>query len=153
MLLLLLVVVWWWWCGGGGGGGGDYYYYYYYYHHHHHHHHLSQCRVCIRFLGYYSVAAILYLQFMVQVMLFPMLNVLCFYVATFRRTCAVHNMVDCCSPLMSCFPAMFFQYFLDDFEMAPVAPVFTGIIFVFTFHMRCTSIARFYIIESSRLLS
>jgi hypothetical protein len=48
---------------------------------------------------------------------------------------------------------MFFKYFLNDFEMVPVAPVFIGIVFVFIFHMRCTSIARFYIIEFSRLLS
>jgi hypothetical protein len=34
------------------------------------------------------------------------------------------------------------RYFLNDFEMVPVAPIITGITFVFTFHMRCISIVR-----------
>jgi hypothetical protein len=42
---------------------------------------------------------------------------------------------------------MLLRYFLNDFEMIPVAPVITGITFVFTFHMRCISIVRsFYFI-------
>jgi hypothetical protein len=36
----------------------------------------------------YSFAAILYLQFMLHVMLCPMLNVLCFYISIFRSMCA-----------------------------------------------------------------
>jgi hypothetical protein len=35
---------------------------------------------------------------------------------------------------------MLLKYFLNDFEMVPVAPIITGITFVFTFHMRCISI-------------
>ena len=35
----------------------------------------------------YSFAAILYLQFMIHITLFPMLHVLYFYVSTFRRMC------------------------------------------------------------------
>jgi hypothetical protein len=31
-------------------------------------------------------------------------------------------------------------YFLNDFEMVPVAPIITGITLAFTFHMLCTSI-------------
>ena len=34
------------------------------------------------------------------------------------------------------------RYFLYDFEMVPVAPIITGITFVFTFHMQCISIVR-----------
>jgi hypothetical protein len=34
------------------------------------------------------------------------------------------------------------MYFLNDFEIVPVAPFITGITFVFTFHMRCISIVR-----------
>jgi hypothetical protein len=37
---------------------------------------------------------------------------------------------------------MLLTYFLNDFEMVPVAPIITGITFVFTFHMRCISIVR-----------
>jgi hypothetical protein len=28
-------------------------------------------------------------------------------------------------------------YFLNDFEMVPIAPIITGITHVFTFHIRC----------------
>jgi hypothetical protein len=37
---------------------------------------------------------------------------------------------------------MLLTYFLNDFEMVPVAPIITGITIVFTFHMRCISIVR-----------
>jgi hypothetical protein len=37
---------------------------------------------------------------------------------------------------------MMLTYFLNDFEMVPVAPIITGITLVFTFHMRCISIVR-----------
>jgi hypothetical protein len=47
---------------------------------------------------------------------------------------------------------MLLTYFLNDFEMVPVAPVITGITLVFTFHMLCISIVRFHILKSSRLL-
>jgi hypothetical protein len=33
-------------------------------------------------------------------------------------------------------------YFLNDFEIVPIAPTITGIIFVFTFHMHCISVVR-----------
>jgi hypothetical protein len=39
--------------------------------------------------------------------------------------------------LTSCFPGMLFTYFLNDFEIAPVVPIITGITFVFTFYIRC----------------
>ena len=38
-----------------------------------------------------SFAVILYLRSMVQVMLFPVLNVLYFYITTFQNLCAVLN--------------------------------------------------------------
>jgi hypothetical protein len=34
------------------------------------------------------------------------------------------------------------RYFLNNFEMLPVAPIITGATFVFTFHMRCIYIVR-----------
>ena len=37
---------------------------------------------------------------------------------------------------------MLLTYFLNDFEITPVAPIITGITFVFTFHVRCISIVR-----------
>jgi hypothetical protein len=38
---------------------------------------------------------------------------------------------------------MLLRYFLNDFEMVPVAPIITGITFVFTFHMCYISIVRY----------
>jgi len=67
--------------------------------------------------------------------------------------CAVPNMVVFCSSLTSCFPSMLLTYFLKDFQNVPVAPIITGITFVFTFHMRSISIESVYILESSRLPS
>ena len=47
-----------------------------------------------------------------------------------------------CSSLTSWFPGMLLRYFLNDFEIVPVAPIITGITFGFTFHMLCISIVR-----------
>jgi hypothetical protein len=56
--------------------------------------------------------------------------------------CAVPNMAAFCSSLTSCFLGILLTYFLNDFEIVPVAPIITDITFVFTFHMRCISIVR-----------
>jgi len=90
----------------------------------------------------YSVAAVLLLLFMVLISIVSVLNLLYFYISTFRSMCAVPNMVVFCSSLTSCFPGMLLMYFLNDFEIVPVAPIITGITFVFTFHMSCISIVR-----------
>ena len=87
--------------------------------------------------------------------LVPVLNLLYFYISTFRSMCAVPNMAVFCSSLTSWFPGMLLTYFLSDFVIVPVAPTITGIItFVFTFHMRCISIVRslyFRIFSASHL--
>ena len=90
----------------------------------------------------YSVAAILLLLFMVLISLVSVLNLLYFYISTFRSMCAVPNMAVFCSSLTSCFPGILLKYFLNECEMVPVAPIITGITFVFTFHMRCIPILR-----------
>jgi len=104
----------------------------------------------------YSVAAILLLLFTVLISLVPVLNLLYFYISTFRSMCAVNNMAVFCSSLTSCFPGTLHTYFLNDFEIVPVAPVITGITFVFTFHMRCISVVRslyFRILSASFLVT
>jgi len=83
----------------------------------------------------YSVAAIMLLLFMVLISLVSVLNLLYFYITTFRSVCAVPNMAVFCSSLTSCFPGMLLTYFLNDYEIVSVAPIIAGIIFVFTFHM------------------
>ena len=90
----------------------------------------------------YSVAAILLFLFMVLISLVPVLNLLYFYISTFRSMCAVPNMAVFCSSLTSWFPGMLLTYFLNDFEIVPVAPIITGITFVFTLHMPCISVVR-----------
>ena len=90
----------------------------------------------------YSVAAILLLLFMVLISLVSVLNLLYFYISTFRSMCAVPKVAVFCSSLTSCFPGMLLTYFLNDIETVPVAPIIAGITFVFTFHMRCISIVR-----------
>ena len=90
----------------------------------------------------YSVAVILLLLFMVLISLVSVLNLLNFYISTSRNMCAVSNMAVFWSSLTSCFPGMLLTYFLNDFKTAPVAPIITGITFVFTFHMRCISIVK-----------
>jgi len=63
-------------------------------------------------------------------------------------------MAVCCSPLISCFYSMLLRYYASDFEMVPVAPIITGVNFVFTFNMRCISVVRYlYFVESSQLPS
>ena len=64
----------------------------------------------------YSVAAILLLLFMVLITLVSVLNLLYFYISTFRSMCAVPNMAVFCSSLTPRFPAMFLTYFLNDLK-------------------------------------
>jgi hypothetical protein len=90
----------------------------------------------------YVVAAILSSLFMVPLSLVPALALLCSYVSTFRSMCAVPNMAVFCSSLTSWFPGLLFTYFLNDFEMVPVAPITTGITLAFTIHRRCVFIVR-----------
>ena len=79
----------------------------------------------------YGVAAILLFLFMVLISLASVLNLLYFYISTFRSMCAVPNMAVFCSSMTSCFPGMLLTYFLNVFEIVPIAPIIT-ITFVFT---------------------
>ena len=71
-----------------------------------------------------------------------MLNLLHFYISTFRSMCAVHNMAVFCSALILCFPGTLLRYFLDHVEVVPLTSIIAGITFVFTLHMRCISVVR-----------
>ena len=90
----------------------------------------------------YSVATILLFLFMVLISLVSVMNLLYLYISNFRSMCAVPNMAVFCSSLTSWFPGMLLTYFLNVFEIVPVAPIITGITFVFAFHMRCISTVR-----------
>ena len=82
----------------------------------------------------YSVVAILLLLFMVLISLVSVLNLLYFYISTFRSMCAVPNVAVFWSSLTSYFPGMLLTYFLNEIEIVPVVAIITGITFVFTFH-------------------
>jgi len=93
---------------------------------------------------------------MVRISLVHTLTPLYLYVSTFRSMSAVPSMAVFCSSLTSWFPGMLLTYFLNDFEMVPVAPIIAGITFVFTFHMRCIYIVRslyFRIFSASFLIT
>ena len=78
----------------------------------------------------YSVASILLLLFMVLISLVSVLHLFYFYISTFRSMCAVPNMAVFCSSLTSWFHVMLLAYFLNYFEIVPVAPIITGIIII-----------------------
>ena len=68
----------------------------------------------------YSVAAVLYLQSVIHVMLFGMLNMF----RTFTLSLpSVRKMPDFCSSLISCCSGILLRYCLSDFKMVPVAPI------------------------------
>ena len=60
----------------------------------------------------HGVAAILLFLFMVLISLVSVLNLLYFYISTFRSMCAVPNMAVFCCSLTSWFPDMLLTYFL-----------------------------------------
>ena len=68
----------------------------------------------------HSVAAVLYLEFVLHVMLFRTWN-LCFYISTSHSVSAACKMAVICSSLVSCFPGMLLRYCLSNFEMIPIA--------------------------------
>ena len=71
----------------------------------------------------YSVAVILLLLFMVLISLVSVLNLLYFYISTFRSMCAVPNMIVFWSSLTSCFLGILLTYFLNDFEIVPIVSI------------------------------
>ena len=81
----------------------------------------------------YSVAAILLFLFMVLISLLAELNLLYFYISTFRIMCAVPNMAVFCSSLTSCFPGMLLMCFLNVFEIVPIALLLLLLLLLFLF--------------------
>jgi len=77
---------------------------------------------------------------MVHVMLFPVTNMLRFYISTFRSMCAVPTMAVFGSFFMSWFTIMLIKCLLIYLKIVSVAPVVTGITFVFIFHIGHISI-------------
>src|SRR5215469_9178505 len=59
--------------------------------------------------------------------------------STFRIMCAVPSTAVCCSDSIECFPGTASKFFLKLLVTIPVAPIITGIIVHFRFHIRCIS--------------
>jgi len=60
--------------------------------------------------------------------------------STFRITCDVPSMGVFCSESIECFPGTVSKFFLKLLVTIPVAPIITGTIAHFRFHIRCISI-------------
>ena len=78
----------------------------------------------------HGVAAILLLLSMVCISLVLVLNLLYFYISTFRSMCAVPNMAVFYSSLTPWFTGMLLTYFLNDFEIVPAAPIIIIVIII-----------------------
>jgi hypothetical protein len=74
---------------------------------------------------------------MLHITLVAMLYLLYFYISTFRRVCVVPNMAVFCGSWISFFCGKLLRYFINYFEMVPVAAFSIGITFVFIFNMCC----------------
>ena len=99
---------------------------------------------------------VLYLQFTLHVLLFPVLNVLYFYVSTQQRMCAVPSMAVFCSSLISCCLSRCSCILWMILKWCQLPHIITGITFVFTFHVCFISVVRslyFRIYSSSFLIT
>jgi hypothetical protein len=54
--------------------------------------------------------------------------------------CDVPSTAVCCSESVECFTAVAYKYFFKPFVTTPVAPITTGTIIHFMFHIRCISV-------------
>jgi len=81
----------------------------------------------------YSVAAVLYMQLMLHVMLFRPCNIFCTFTSALPTVCGQYPMW-----LFFVFPqchGILLRYHLNDFETVPVTHIITDITFAVKFHM------------------
>jgi len=70
----------------------------------------------------------------------PPLRLQASHCSTFRIMCDVPSIAVFCSESIECFPGTASKFFLKLFVTTPVAPIVTGIIVHFSFHIRCISV-------------
>jgi len=70
----------------------------------------------------------------------PLLRLQASHCSTFRIMCDVPSIAVFCSESMECFPGTASKFFLKLLVTIPVAPIITGTIVQFRFHIRCTSV-------------
>jgi hypothetical protein len=72
----------------------------------------------------YNVAAVLYLQFVLHVMLFRVLNISCTFTSALSAVCVLCPIwLFFCSSLISRSPGTLLRCCVSDFEIIPVAPI------------------------------
>ena len=69
----------------------------------------------------------------------PPLRLQASHCSTFRIMCDVPSMAVFCSESIKCFPGTVSKFFLELLVTTPVAPIITGTIVHFRFHIRCIS--------------
>jgi len=89
-----------------------------------------------------SFAAFLYLQFVLHVMSFHVLNPFYTFTMVLFAGRVQSPVFLFCSSLISHYFATLLRYCLNDFEVVRVAPIITGITFAFTFHRRWIFVVR-----------
>jgi hypothetical protein len=70
----------------------------------------------------------------VHAVLLPMCNILYILPSTFQSMCTVFSMAFFFSSLVLCFLGTLIRYFMNNFEIVPVADIVTGILVL---HSRC----------------
>jgi len=107
------------------------------------------------FLRYiYSFAAVLYVQSVLHVMLFPMLNMFCTFTSALPAVCSAQY--GCFLQLLNFTLSLYVAQVLSDwFWDIPVTTIITGITSVFTVHMRSISTVQslYFSIFSAPLLT
>ena len=100
-----------------------YYYYYYYY------------TTCMS-----PVTGIFFLVLLLNQRWSPPLRLQASHCSTFRIMCDVPSIGVFCSESIECFPGIVSKFFFKPFVTIPVAPIITGMIVHFIFHIRCVPI-------------
>jgi hypothetical protein len=70
----------------------------------------------------------------------PPLTLQASHCRTFRIMCAVPSIAVFCSESIGCFPGIASKFFLQLLVTIPLAPIITGLIVHFRFHIHCISI-------------
>ena len=105
-------------------------------HHHHHHRHNNNNNNNNHLISGLFFLIVLLLNLRLQVS----------YCSTFNILCDVTSIAVCCSESIECFPGMASKFFFKIFVTIPVAPVTTGIIVHFMFHIRYIYIHKHFLV-------
>src|SRR5215475_11756837 len=89
---------------------------------------------------YYLVTGLFFLVIHLNQQRSPPLRLQASHCSTFRIMCDVPSTAVFCSESIECFPGTASKFFLKLLVTIPVAPIITGIIVHFRFHIRCISI-------------